>query len=141
VPRLVVVDDLQVVDRDVGGALIPRRHRVAACGHGVADELVSTSHACGGVIDEARLDDAPALDVVLALRLTQRSCSACLRPQDAAAAFSTNCVVVLWPELPLQLAGVLLLVSGVQDVSDDWLVIRVIFIILVLLGVVTVATR
>jgi hypothetical protein len=55
----VVVDDVRVVDGDVGGALIEVRHRVPARLHHLGDEAVGIADGTRRVVDEARLDLPP----------------------------------------------------------------------------------
>src|SRR5215472_6834461 len=63
----VVVDDVWMVDGDVGGALIEVCDGIATSEHELFDEAVGLGDGLMRLVDEARLQDAPLSDEVLAL--------------------------------------------------------------------------
>src|SRR5687767_12165806 len=63
--RTVVHDDVRVIDRNVGDALLELPDRIAACGHQLADEPVRFGDRPARIVNKARLNAAPRIVVSL----------------------------------------------------------------------------
>src|SRR3954447_1104630 len=62
----VVLDDVGVVDGDVGGPLFEVVHRVAAIRHHLLDQHVRLAESAVRIVHEARLDALPLAEIALA---------------------------------------------------------------------------
>src|SRR6185312_7893128 len=69
----VPLDELRVLDGDVGRPLLEVVDRIATISHDALHQVVGLRHRARRIVDEARLRRLPLLDIALARIVRQRS--------------------------------------------------------------------